>query len=60
MSRMGLKVRGFEGGEGVGGTWYWNRYPGARCDGESLQYSYGFSYELAQELDWTERYSAQP
>ena len=60
LSRMGLKVRGFEGGDGVGGTWYWNRYPGARCDVESLQYSYGFSDERAQEWDWTERYSAQP
>jgi cyclohexanone monooxygenase len=53
-------VRAFEAGDGVGGTWYWNRYPGARCDVESMQYSYQFSDELAQEWSWTERYAAQP
>ena len=49
-----------EAGDGVGGTWYWNRYPGARCDVESLEYSYSFSEELQQEWEWTERYPAQP
>ena len=50
----------FEAGDGVGGTWYWNRYPGARCDVESLQYSYSFSPELDQEWTWTEKYAPQP
>ena len=57
---LGLSVRVFEAGDGVGGTWYWNRYPGARCDVESMDYSYSFSEELQQEWRWTERYSAQP
>jgi cyclohexanone monooxygenase len=57
---LGLKVRVFEQGGGVGGTWYWNRYPGARCDVESMQYSYSFSKELQQEWDWSERYAPQP
>jgi len=57
---LGLSARIFERGGGVGGTWYFNRYPGARCDIESLQYSYQFSDELAQEWEWSERYSAQP
>jgi cyclohexanone monooxygenase len=57
---LGLSARVFEAGSGVGGTWYWNRYPGARCDIESLEYSYQFSDELQQEWEWTERYSAQP
>src|SRR5207245_4325985 len=57
---IGLSVRVFEAGDGVGGTWYWNRYPGARCDVESLQYSYSFSDELQQEWRWSERYPAQP
>jgi cyclohexanone monooxygenase len=56
----GLKVRVFEAGDDVGGTWYWNGYPGARCDVESMEYSYSFSEELQQEWVWTERYSAQP
>jgi cation diffusion facilitator CzcD-associated flavoprotein CzcO len=56
----GLSVQGFEAGAGVGGTWYWNRYPGARCDVESVDYSYSFSEELQQEWEWTERYAAQP
>ena len=57
----GLKMtaRVFEQGDGVGGTWYWNRYPGARCDVESMQYSYSFSDELQQEWDWSERYAPQ-
>src|ERR1700716_2713275 len=50
----------FEQGDGVGGTWYWNRYPGARCDVESMQYSYSFSDALQQEWDWSERYAPQP
>ena len=56
---MGFSVRVFETGDGVGGTWFWNRYPGARCDVESLQYSFGFSDELQQEWEWSERYSSQ-
>jgi cation diffusion facilitator CzcD-associated flavoprotein CzcO len=57
---MGLSARVFEAGSGVGGTWYWNRYPGARCDVESMEYSYQFSDALQQEWNWTERYAAQP
>jgi cyclohexanone monooxygenase len=57
---LGLTVRVYEAGKGVGGTWYWNRYPGARCDVESMDYSYSFSEELQQEWRWTERYAAQP
>jgi cation diffusion facilitator CzcD-associated flavoprotein CzcO len=58
--RLGLSVRLLEAGDGVGGTWYWNRYPGARCDSESHSYAYYFSDELLQEWSWTERYPAQP
>jgi cyclohexanone monooxygenase len=57
---LGLSVRVYEQGDGVGGTWYWNRYPGARCDVESMQYSYSFSDELQQQWDWSERYAPQP
>jgi cyclohexanone monooxygenase len=57
---LGLSARVFEQGGNVGGTWYWNRYPGARCDVESMQYSYSFSDELQQEWDWSERYAPQP
>ncbi len=57
---LGLRVRVFEAGSGVGGTWFWNRYPGARCDVESLEYSYSFSEELQQEWRWPERYGTQP
>lgn len=57
---LGLSVRVFERGDDVGGTWYWNRYPGARCDVESMFYSYSFSDELQQEWEWTERYPSQP
>ena len=57
---LGLTARVYEQGDGVGGTWYWNRYPGARCDVESMQYSYSFSDELQQEWDWSERYAPQP
>ena len=59
LRELGLIVYGIEAGAGVGGTWYWNRYPGARCDIESLQYSYSFSPELDREWSWTERYPAQ-
>jgi cation diffusion facilitator CzcD-associated flavoprotein CzcO len=54
--RLGLSVQVLEAGEGVGGTWYWNRYPGARCDSESHSYCYTFSRELLEEWQWTERY----
>ena len=57
---MGLSVRVFERGSGVGGTWYWNRYPGARCDTDSVEYSYQFSDALQQEWRWTERFATQP
>ena len=57
---LDFSVQAFEVGDGVGGTWYWNRYPGARCDIESMEYSYQFSEELQQEWVWTERYAAQP
>ncbi len=57
---MGKSVRVFEAGTDVGGTWYWNRYPGARCDIESVEYSYSFDEDLQQEWNWTERYAAQP
>ena len=53
---LGLSVVVLEAGEGIGGTWYWNRYPGARCDSESYYYSYSFSDPLQQEWEWTERY----
>jgi len=56
----GYSVQLIEAASDVGGVWYWNRYPGARCDVESLQYSYSFSPELEQEWVWTERYAAQP
>ena len=58
--QAGLSVLCFEAGECVGGTWYWNRYPGARVDIECVEYSYSFSKELEQEWDWTERYAGQP
>src|SRR6478609_2256373 len=57
---LGFTVRVYEQGSGVGGTWYWNRYPGARCDVESMQYSYSFSDELQQQWNWSERYAPQP
>jgi len=57
---MGLRVRVYEAADGVGGTWYWNRYPGARCDSESYYYSYSFSEELEQEWEWTSKYPEQP
>ena len=56
----GLTVRVFEAGDGVGGVWYWNRYPGARCDVESVDYSYSFDDALQQEWNWSEKYATQP
>ena len=58
--KLGLTAQVWEAGEGVGGTWYWNRYPGARCDIPSMQYSFKFDEELQQDWNWTERYAAQP
>jgi cation diffusion facilitator CzcD-associated flavoprotein CzcO len=58
--RLGLSVQVLEAGDGVGGTWYWNRYPGARCDSESHAYCYTFSEELMREWEWSERYPEQP
>lgn len=60
MRGLGLQARIIEAGSGVGGTWFWNRYPGARCDIESMEYSYQFSEELQQEWEWSERYATQP
>jgi len=60
MRKLGFSTRVFERGDGVGGTWYWNRYPGARCDVESMQYSYSFDEALQQEWHWPEKFSAQP
>ena len=60
LRQLGLTVRVFESGTGVGGTWYWNRYPGARFDSESYSYGYSFSAELMDEWDWTEHFSPQP
>ena len=57
---LGMTARVIEAGSGVGGTWYWNRYPGARCDVESMQYSYAFSNELQQDWKWSEMFSSQP
>ena len=56
---LGLRARVLEAGDGIGGTWYWNRYPGARCDIESTQYSYQFSPDLEQDWCWSERYATQ-
>ncbi|MFK7894667.1 MAG: flavin-containing monooxygenase [Myxococcota bacterium] len=60
LRQAGRTARVYEAGSDVGGTWYWNRYPGARCDAESLAYSYSFSPELEKEWSWTERYATQP
>jgi cyclohexanone monooxygenase len=59
LREQGLTVQAFEAGDGVGGTWFWNRYPGARCDVPSMDYSYSFSEELQQEWVWTERFAPQ-
>jgi cyclohexanone monooxygenase len=58
--RLGLKVRVYEAGETVGGTWHWNRYPGARCDSEAYVYCFTWDKELLQEWEWSERYPEQP
>jgi cation diffusion facilitator CzcD-associated flavoprotein CzcO len=60
LRELGMRVRVFEAGTGVGGTWYWNRYPGARFDSESYSYSYSFSQELLDEWNWSEHFAAQP
>ncbi|WP_066469564.1 NAD(P)/FAD-dependent oxidoreductase [Bosea sp. WAO] len=60
LRRLGFSVHVFEAGSDVGGTWYWNRYPGARCDVESMQYSYSFDEALQQEWRWSERFAGQP
>jgi cation diffusion facilitator CzcD-associated flavoprotein CzcO len=60
LRRLGLSVRVFEAGAGVGGTWYWNRYPGARFDSESWTYGFSFSPELLDEWEWSEHFAAQP
>ena len=60
LREQGFTARVYESADGVGGTWYWNRYPGARCDVESLDYQYSFSDELQREWNWTERYATQP
>jgi cation diffusion facilitator CzcD-associated flavoprotein CzcO len=60
LREMGISARVLEAGSGVGGTWFWNRYPGARCDVDSMEYSYQFSAELQQQWDWTERFATQP
>ena len=62
LRQLGLSVRVYEQGGGAGGTWYWNRYPGARCDSESVYYMFSdhMSSEILSEWTWTERYAAQP
>jgi cation diffusion facilitator CzcD-associated flavoprotein CzcO len=60
LRQLGMRVRVFEAGTGVGGTWYWNRYPGARFDSESYSYGYSFSKELLEEWDWSEHFAGQP
>jgi cyclohexanone monooxygenase len=60
LRELGFRVQGFEKAGDVGGVWYWNRYPGARCDCESYYYSYSFSHELQQKWNWTQRYAEQP
>ncbi|HEX2559873.1 NAD(P)/FAD-dependent oxidoreductase [Phenylobacterium sp.] len=60
LRQLGMSIQGFDAAGGVGGTWYWNRYPGARCDIQSLFYSYTWSEEVQQEWRWSEKYAAQP
>jgi cation diffusion facilitator CzcD-associated flavoprotein CzcO len=60
LRELGMRVRVFEAGTGVGGTWYWNRYPGARFDSESYSYAYSFSQELLEEWNWSEHFAGQP
>lgn len=59
-NKNGLSIQGFERGSDVGGTWFWNRYPGARCDAESIFYSYSFDEDIQQEWSWSERWATQP
>ena len=58
--KLGLKAKVLDAASGVGGTWFWNRYPGARCDSESHTYMYYFSKDLVNEWEWSERYPQQP
>ncbi len=60
LRKLGMTAKVLEAGGDVGGTWYWNRYPGARCDVESMHYSYSFDPDLEQQWEWTEKYPAQP
>ena len=60
LQNMGMSVRGFEAGSDIGGTWYWNRYPGARFDSESYSYGYSFSQEVLDEWEWSEHFAPQP
>ncbi len=60
LRKLGMHVKVFEAGTGIGGTWYWNRYPGARFDSESYSYAYSFSDELLEEWDWSEHFASQP
>src|SRR6202161_2327221 len=60
LRELGISVRLYDDGAGVGGTWFWNRYPGARFDSESYTYGYSFSPELLQEWDWSEHFAGQP
>ncbi len=60
LRRLGFSTTVIESADDVGGTWYWNRYPGARCDIESIDYSYSFDPELEREWQWSERYATQP
>ncbi|MFP6682499.1 MAG: NAD(P)-binding protein, partial [Gammaproteobacteria bacterium] len=60
LRELGMSVRVFEAGTDVGGTWYWNRYPGARFDSESYSYGYSFSDELLDEWEWSEHFAPQP
>ena len=60
LRELGMSVRVFETGTGVGGTWYWNRYPGCRFDSESYSYGYSFSEEVLQEWSWSEHFAPQP
>ena len=59
LRQLGFSAKSFEEGSGVGGTWFWNRYPGCRFDSESYTYGYSFSEELLQEWDWKEYYSGR-
>jgi cation diffusion facilitator CzcD-associated flavoprotein CzcO len=60
LRKLGFTARVFEAGSDVGGTWFWNKYPGARCDVESMHYSYSFDQDLEQEWEWSEKYPSQP